>query len=254
MVRRYVTSLFPGTQVVSGGARGVDTAAEAAARARRDLPEPKVFPADWDRLGKGAGAIRNEQIVDYAQTIVAFWDGVSPGTKNTIDLAAMRGKPFQVIRPPRVVNYRHEAGVYIGRPSKWGNPFTHMEGTDAPFRVATREEAVHRFAEWLPLQPFLIAALPELRGLDLACSCKWRGDELCHGDVLIKFANVDADIWHWVSCGRFTAGLRTTFDGIIVEAAPIVQTFMGQHFLNLYNWMMNKVGPTKYAALVDAHA
>lgn len=77
--------------------------------------------------------------------------------------------------------------VYIGRPSKWGNPFTHLtSGTQAQFQVATREEAVARYREWILTQPHLMAALHELKGKTLAC---WCAPQACHGDVLLELAN-----------------------------------------------------------------
>jgi nucleoside 2-deoxyribosyltransferase len=81
--------------VVSGGARGVDLEAEGAARARGLAVQ--IFPADWDKYGKRAGFLRNQQIVDAADTVVAFHDGVSRGTLHTIGLAKAAGKPVRII-------------------------------------------------------------------------------------------------------------------------------------------------------------
>ena len=69
--------------------------------------------------------------------------------------------------------------VYIGRPSKWGNPF--VIGRDG-----TREEVIARYEAWLLEQPELLAALPELEGKTLGCWCAPRP---CHGDVLARLAN-----------------------------------------------------------------
>ena len=94
---------------------------------------------------------------------------------------------------PQVHNKYHKTApadaIYIGRPSKWGNPFSHMDGTLAQFKVASKEDAVARYEEWLLAQPELVAAVKqELRGKDLICYCKPR---ICHGDVLLKVANGD---------------------------------------------------------------
>lgn len=87
----------------------------------------------------------------------------------------------------RVVHCKKEPyDIYIGRPSKWGNPFSHKDGTLAEYRVATRDEAVERYAEWVLEQPELVAALGELRGKVLGCWCK---PARCHGDVLERLAN-----------------------------------------------------------------
>ena len=87
----------------------------------------------------------------------------------------------------RVVHCKKEPyDIYVGRPSKWGNPFSHKGGTLAKFKVATREEAVQKFREWIVTQPDLMAALPELKGKTLAC---WCSPLACHGDVLLELAN-----------------------------------------------------------------
>ena len=80
--------------------------------------------------------------------------------------------------------------IYIGRPSKWGNPFSHKAGTLARFKVSTRDEAIRKYAEWILTQPQLIAALVELQGKTLGCWCK---PLACHGDVLAKMAGANMD-------------------------------------------------------------
>ncbi|MGD9560880.1 MAG: DUF4326 domain-containing protein [Pyrinomonadaceae bacterium] len=77
--------------------------------------------------------------------------------------------------------------VYIGRPSKWGNPFTHVSDrkTKAAFIVSSREEAIRRFEEYL-YSSGLINDIEELRGKILACWCK---PQSCHGDVLARLLN-----------------------------------------------------------------
>ena len=66
--------------------------------------------------------------------------------------------------------------VYIGRGSKWGNPF--RIGWDGD-----RAEVIARYEVWIQTKPELLAALPELVGKDLACYC---APKPCHGDVLLK--------------------------------------------------------------------
>jgi DNA modification methylase len=69
-------------QVVSGGAPGIDTIAEEYAD---DSKQPKnIFPADWNKHGKAAGYIRNGDIVANSDVTLAFWDGKSSGTLDTI--------------------------------------------------------------------------------------------------------------------------------------------------------------------------
>jgi len=90
VVEAYVNSLPPDTIVITGGARGVDRWAENYARAREMTVE--LFPADWTRYGKSAGFRRNVQMVERADKVVVFWDGKSPGTKHSIELARAAGK------------------------------------------------------------------------------------------------------------------------------------------------------------------
>jgi hypothetical protein len=78
-----------------------------------------------------------------------------------------------------VVRKTAEHDVYIGRPSKWGNPF--VIGRDG-----SRDEVIAKYRTWIMQQPQLLAALPELRGKTLAC---WCSPLACHGDVLAQLAN-----------------------------------------------------------------
>lgn len=86
---------FVPTEVVSGGARGVDAAGEAWA-SLRGIPV-KRFPADWRAHGKAAGPIRNQAMAAYGEALVAIWDGVSAGTANMIAEARAAGLPVYVI-------------------------------------------------------------------------------------------------------------------------------------------------------------
>jgi hypothetical protein len=84
----------------------------------------------------------------------------------------------------KLVNCKYDQyDVYIGRPSKWGNPYSHKNGTLAKYKTATREEAIQKYKEWILTQPDLMAALPELKGKTLGCWCR---PMLCHGDILIE--------------------------------------------------------------------
>jgi len=95
MVRDYVMSLPPHYMVVSGGARGVDSCAEDCAMINGNAR--KIFEADWKKYGRTAGLIRNSQIVDAADNVVAFWDGKSKGTLDTITKTRMAKKPLTII-------------------------------------------------------------------------------------------------------------------------------------------------------------
>ena len=70
------------TAIISGPARGADTLGTHYARERGI--QVLEFPADWERLGRRAGMVRNLQMLDAADAVVAFWDGQSRGTAHTI--------------------------------------------------------------------------------------------------------------------------------------------------------------------------
>lgn len=80
---------FEITEVVSGGAEGVDKFGEKYAN-RFDIPL-KIFPADWKRKKASAGIIRNAEMANYAEALIAVWDGKSKGTKNMIEIAGRKG-------------------------------------------------------------------------------------------------------------------------------------------------------------------
>ncbi len=83
------------TKVVSGGARGADSLAERWAKEHNI--EVLLFIPDWDQYGKAAGFIRNKDIVNNADRIIALWDGSSKGTKSSIDYAAKAGKRVLIV-------------------------------------------------------------------------------------------------------------------------------------------------------------
>lgn len=89
---------------------------------------------------------------------------------------------------PKVVHCKRDKyTVYIGRGSKWGNNYSHKNGTLAKVKVATVEEALERYEADFLKDDFLIRSLNELREEDiLGCFCKFKGDELCHGDIIVK--------------------------------------------------------------------
>ena len=71
--------------------------------------------------------------------------------------------------------------VYIGRPSKWGNPFE--IGPDG-----TRAEVIEKYRNWILTQSDLLSQLPELKGKILGC---WCAPSPCHGDVLVELIDRD---------------------------------------------------------------
>lgn len=82
---------FRPTEIISGGAKGVDTLAEIFAK-KNNIPI-RVFRPDYSKGNyKAAPLIRNRLIVDNCDVLVAYWDGESKGTKFTIDYAKKQGK------------------------------------------------------------------------------------------------------------------------------------------------------------------
>lgn len=90
---------FDISEVVSGGAKGVDRTGELWASKNR-IPVNR-FPADWDRHGKSAGPKRNAEMAQYADALIAFWDGKSRGTLNMIDTMRKAGKPYLIMNIDR---------------------------------------------------------------------------------------------------------------------------------------------------------
>ena len=83
-------------EIVSGGAVGADGLGEQYARERGY--QIKRFIPDWSHYKKRAGFIRNEDMAQYADALIAFWDGISKGSKHMIDVADLYKLPFRVIR------------------------------------------------------------------------------------------------------------------------------------------------------------
>lgn len=82
-------------QIISGTARGVDQIGEAYAKAKGI--ECVRFPADWEKYGKRAGYLRNQQMAEHADALVAFWDGQSRGTKHMIEIARSRHLTVRIV-------------------------------------------------------------------------------------------------------------------------------------------------------------
>lgn len=87
----------PDLTIVSGAAPGADTLAAEYGR-RHDL-EVIGYPADWAKHGRRAGPLRNTQIVNDAEMLIAFWDEVSIGTRDSITKAHAKGVPVLVVTP-----------------------------------------------------------------------------------------------------------------------------------------------------------
>ena len=83
------------TEIISGGAKGVDSCAREYSVAHNiKLTE---FLPDYRRYGRGAPLKRNYSIIENANLVLAFWDGASRGTNHAMDYANQLGVPVQVI-------------------------------------------------------------------------------------------------------------------------------------------------------------
>ena len=89
----------PNVEIVSGHAKGADQFGEEYA-ALHGIPT-KVFLSDWKRYGRGAGLIRNQEMLAYSKEesslVVAFWDGKSKGSKNMIETASAEGVKVYIV-------------------------------------------------------------------------------------------------------------------------------------------------------------
>lgn len=95
LIRGKGSGLFE-IEIVSGTASGADKMGEEYSNTMG--LQLKKFPADWDKYGKSAGYKRNKQMAEYADVLIAFWDGKSRGTKHMIDLALEHGLEVHIYR------------------------------------------------------------------------------------------------------------------------------------------------------------
>lgn len=98
MLCKYLNTIHskePITYIVSGGAKGADKLSEKWAL-ENDIPTIIFYP-DWEKFGRKAGFLRNNDIITEADKVLACWDGVSNGTKNSIELAKRQNKKCLVV-------------------------------------------------------------------------------------------------------------------------------------------------------------
>ena len=83
-------------EIVSGTAKGADRLGENYALEKGY--HIAFFPANWKSFGKRAGYLRNEEMANYADALICFWDGESRGTMHMIDIAKRKGLPVRVVK------------------------------------------------------------------------------------------------------------------------------------------------------------
>lgn len=91
----YLQNIEEPIEIVSGTAFGADKMGETYAAYRKY--SVKRFPALWNTHGKSAGFIRNKTMAEYADHLIAFWDGESHGTKNMIETAIELGLKVRIV-------------------------------------------------------------------------------------------------------------------------------------------------------------
>ena len=82
------------TEIISGGAKGIDTCAKLFAE-KHNLFYTEFLP-EYKKYSRAAPIVRNREIVDYADIVIAIWDGTSKGTKSVIDYCKKSGKEILV--------------------------------------------------------------------------------------------------------------------------------------------------------------
>ena len=130
--------------------------------------------------------------------------------------------PFYLRLVPVVHCKREEFDVYIGRPSRWGNPFSHQPETIARYRVKTRQEAIDAYRQhlWHKIRSGRIA-MEDLADLDQKTLGCWCTPKACHGEVLLEFAAWARDTLatRWGSPGQpfWRPGPNHTVDCVITR-------------------------------------
>ena len=93
IIDKYISSDVD--EIVSGGAAGVDA---CAAKFSKDMGiKLTEFLPEYKKYGRRAPIVRNKQIVDYADKVIAFWDGSSRGTLSVIKYAKEQSKPIEIV-------------------------------------------------------------------------------------------------------------------------------------------------------------
>jgi len=93
--RGWFSDGFNELEIISGGADGADNLAKKCALIN-SLKYTEFLP-NWNKFGKSAGFRRNQQIVDACDIVIAFWDGKSKGTQDTINKAKIAMKPTYIV-------------------------------------------------------------------------------------------------------------------------------------------------------------
>lgn len=93
------------------------------------------------------------------------------------------------MKTKRVHHKKEPFDIYIGRPSKWGNPFSSKNWASSEFKVNSRKESIEKHKKWITEGDgkYLLDDIHELKGKVLGCWCN--SNQSCHGDILVELAN-----------------------------------------------------------------
>lgn len=98
LLKRKCDSILSKTdspEIVSGKVKGADSLGELYAKENK--LKVHEFSANWNMHGRAAGPIRNEEMGKFSDSLIAFWDGKSKGTKHMIDYMKSLGKPVRIV-------------------------------------------------------------------------------------------------------------------------------------------------------------
>jgi predicted Rossmann fold nucleotide-binding protein DprA/Smf involved in DNA uptake len=96
LLKKSLDNLYPNISlIISGGAKGAYSLAEKYAK-DEGIPT-QIFKPNWKKYGKAAGFVRNKDIIAASDMVIAFWDCVSHGTKNSIEHAYTMNKPVIIV-------------------------------------------------------------------------------------------------------------------------------------------------------------
>ena len=153
---------------------------------KRDLR--RAVKAQWPQIVKAVAKLEGATIKD-GHIVVDDASVVERHTQDTQNVPPTRHEGSTPSAGTKLVVHckKHPFDVYVGRPSPYGNPFSHQPKSRGEVKVDSREDAIACFREWVMGQPEMIKKIKqELRGKVLGC---WCSPKACHADVLAEIAN-----------------------------------------------------------------
>ena len=114
LVKKVIeSSRFKITEIVCGEAKGVDALGRQYAEEKMlDIASFPVTSEDWNEKGKKAGFLRNQDMADHADGLIAIWDGVSNGTRHMINIMKKLNKPYEVYNTSEILVPKFDVDIY----------------------------------------------------------------------------------------------------------------------------------------------